>query len=152
MSELKIMIILMHYGSCNGAKFKNFCLHQHLLSRSQATQAHVSSKSQRLVHECVTRCVWLLDQDNRLRRGVSVGMGQVLYINRPYHSRYVAVERKLTSYPSLFRGRVQSDCLEHSQRGANLEMQVENARFRRNARGVWYWDKSQGEIISDCKL
>ena len=36
-----------------------------------------------------------------------------------------AVERKLTSYPSLFRGRVQSACSKHSQREANSKMQVE---------------------------
>ena len=46
------------------------------------------------------------------------------------------VERKLTSYPSFFRGRVQFACSKHSQKEANLEIQVENARFQRNARGV----------------
>ena len=36
----------------------------------------------------------------------------------------------------LFRGRVQSACSKHNQREANLKIQVENARFQRNAREV----------------
>ena len=48
----------------------------------------------------------------------------------------LAVERKLTSYPSFFRDPVQFACSKHNQKEANLEIQVENARFQRNARGV----------------
>ena len=48
----------------------------------------------------------------------------------------LTVERKLTSYPSFSRGRVQFACSKYSQKEANLEIQEENARFQRNARGV----------------
>ena len=36
---------------------------------------------------------------------------------------------KIDLVPSLFRGRVQSACSKYSQKEANLEIQVENARF-----------------------
>ena len=59
----------------------------------------------------------------------------------------LAVGRKLTSCPSLFCGHVQAGCQGHSQRKANLEMQVENARSSEMRGEFWYWDMSQGEMI-----
>ena len=48
----------------------------------------------------------------------------------------LAVERKLTSYPSFFHGRVQFACSKHSQKEAIFEIQVQNARFQRNTRAA----------------
>ena len=49
---------------------------------------------------------------------------------------------------SLFCSRVQSDCQEHNQREATLEMQLENARrFPAKCAGSFGIETSQGEVI-----
>ena len=60
------------------------------------------------------------------------------------------VERKLTSYPSLFRGRVQSISREKRSELGNAGRKT--LVFSELHGEFWYWDMSQGAMILDLKL